>query len=218
MVFARLLVVLAVAYLLGAIPFGIVVCRPFGKDPRSVGSGRTGGTNVYRTLGLPAALATIALDILKGFLAVKTAMWLLPLETYGTAAAVATALAALAAIVGHNWSVFAGFRGGAGSTPNIGALLAFDPALFLVALAVSIVALLGIRIASVGSLILSATILAGIVWRVVDGALPPATLLYAVGQLAIVTWALRPNLRRLRDGTERRIEFGPLRKSGTEAP
>lgn len=218
MVFVRLLTALAVAYLMGAIPFGVVVCRPFGKDPRSVGSGRTGGTNVYRTLGLPAALLTIALDILKGYLAVQVALWLLPLQTYATAAAVAAALAALAAIVGHNWSVFAGFRGGAGSTPNIGALLAFDPALFLVALAVSTAALLGIRMASVGSLILSATILAGIAWRVVDGALPPATLIYAVGQLVIVTWALRPNLRRLRDGTERRIEFGSFRPSGSESP
>jgi glycerol-3-phosphate acyltransferase PlsY len=208
MLFARVLAAAVLGYFLGAVPFGLVVCRPFGLDPRKVGSGRTGGTNVYRTAGLPAALATIFLDILKGFVAVKLAALIVPVDSFGNATALAMSLAALAAIVGHNYSVFAGFRGGAGSTPNIGALLAIDPVLFAVALIVAAIGMLGVRIASVASLMLSVTIFIGLGWRVVDGAMPPATLLYSVGQLVIVTWALRPNIRRLREGTERRIQYG----------
>jgi acyl phosphate:glycerol-3-phosphate acyltransferase len=197
-----------IAYLLGSIPFGIVACRALGKDPRSVGSGRTGGTNVYRTAGLGPAILTVAGDILKGYVAVQLAAWLVPGHTYPAYAGWAMALAALAAILGHNYSIFAGFRGGAGSTPNIGAAFAYDPILAAIGLAIGAVILFGVRIASLASLALSGVLLVGIGWRVVAGALPPPALVYAVGQLVFVAWALRPNIARLRAGTERRIEFG----------
>ena len=105
-----LLAVLA-GYLLGAIPFGVVVCRPLGKDPRRVGSGRTGGTNVYRTAGAVPAILTVLGDGLKGAAAVWLAIWLVP----GAQQPLIVALAALAAILGHNYSVYVGFAGGAGS-------------------------------------------------------------------------------------------------------
>jgi hypothetical protein len=72
--------------------------------------------------------------------------------------------------------------------------------------------LFGVRIASVASLALSTVILVAIGWRVFDGSAPPPALVYAFGQLLIVAWALRPNIARLRDGTERRIQFGSKRR------
>ena len=204
----RILASVALAYLLGSIPFGVWLCRLRGKDPRVVGSGRTGGTNVYRTAGLPTAILTIGCDLLKGYLAVLAAEWLVPATTYGGAVGWAMALAALSVIIGHNYSLFLGFRGGAGSTPNFGASLAFDPIVSVIGLAGAALGLFAIRVASIASLILSTVLLLGLGWRSLDGSLPPATLVYAVGQMVIVVWALRPNIQRLRDGTERRITFG----------
>jgi acyl phosphate:glycerol-3-phosphate acyltransferase len=208
----------AVAYVLGSIPFGIVVYRPLGKDPRAVGSGRTGGTNVYRAAGMPAALLTVAGDILKGYLAVWLAGRVVPGATYGAWSGWAMALAALASILGHNHSLFLRFRGGAGSTPNIGAALAYDPVVSAIGFAIGAAVLFGVRIASLASLVLSAVLLFGLGWRVVAGVLPPSTLVYAVGQALFVAWALRPNIARLRAGTERRIEFGRRRTSADDPP
>jgi glycerol-3-phosphate acyltransferase PlsY len=209
------LVAVLLSYLLGSIPVGVVLCRPLGKDPRQVGSGRTGGTNVYRTAGLVPAVLTIVGDIAKGYLAVALATWLVP----GDDQVLTVALAALAAILGHNHSLFLGFRGGAGATPNIGAVLAIDPVVGLVALVVGAVGLLGVRIAAVATLATSVTILLGLAWRVVTAAGPydsPAILLYAVGQLSLIVWSLRPNIARLRAGTERRITFGRGARAGED--
>lgn len=191
----------AVGYLLGSVPVGIVVSRLYGRDPRTVGSGRTGATNVYRTVGLAGGLATAAGDILKATLAVWLAGRLAP----GEARTLAEALAALGAILGHNHSVFLGFRGGAGGTPNAGALLAIAPAWFGPAALLAALAWLVVRIASVATLTMSAMALAASIWLVVDGARPPSLLLYGVGQLVLIAWALRPNIARLLRGEERRI-------------
>jgi glycerol-3-phosphate acyltransferase PlsY len=189
---------------------GVLVCRPFGRDPRQCGSGRTGGTNVYRTAGLAAGAVTALLDGLKGFAAVYVAQWLLTsphgLDALSVGALpFAVSLAALGGIVGHNHSCFAGFRGGAGTSPNLGAILRIDPVSFAIAVTVALATLATIRIASVASLVASGTILLLLGARVIRGDLSPALLIYAVGQLALVTWALRPNIQRLRAGSERRI-------------
>lgn len=196
-------VAVLVAYLLGSIPVGVLVCRPLGRDPRSVGSGRTGGTNVYRAAGMPAALLTVGGDIGKGYLAV----WLADRLVTGELGAWATALSALAVIIGHNYSVFAGFKGGAGSTPNVGAVLKIDPLAGLAAFGVGAILLFGVHIASLASLTASVLILVIISWHVIDNVLPWPMLIYGVGQLVLVVWALRPNLARLRAGTERQTRF-----------
>ncbi|HQZ70298.1 MAG TPA: glycerol-3-phosphate acyltransferase [Anaerolineae bacterium] len=198
-----LLAVLA-GYLLGAIPFGVVVCRPLGKDPRRVGSGRTGGTNVYRTAGAVPAILTVLGDGLKGAAAVWLAIWLVP----GAQQPLIVALAALAAILGHNYSVYVGFAGGAGSSPNIGAFLALSPnPLWFLGAAVigGLVWKLG-RMASVASLSLSAVLLLSVLWFVYSGQRSPALLVYGVGQLGLVAWALRPNIKRLLAGGEIRVD------------
>lgn len=222
MALALLFACVSIAYLLGSIPVGILVCRTKGLDPREVGSGRTGGTNVHRTAGLPAAVATSIGDILKGYLAVAIAdqlfSWLGPAAPDAELVyPAALALSALGAIAGHNYSVFLGFSGGAGSSPNVGAALWFDPITFAVVLPVALVFLFVIRIASLASIAISLIVLTGISYRVYQGALPTEILIYAVGQLLFVFWALRPNIARLVAGTERRVELG-RRKTGDREP
>ena len=198
------LVAIALAYLVGAIPFGIVICAPLGVDPRRFGSGRTGGTNVYRAAGARAGILTVAADVLKGTAAVIVADRLVAGDWNG----LAVALAALAAIIGHNYSAYIRFAGGAGSTPNIGAFLALapNPLACLVIVAVSCTVWYRVRIAAVASLTLTASILAATLWFVMAGDAPPTLLVYGLGQLALVTWALRPNLARLVAGTENTVD------------
>ena len=188
------------AYLLGSIPFGILICKPLGKDPRKVGSGRTGGTNVYRTAGATAGFLTVLGDVVKGTLAVWLAGEWVPAE--GDAVSLAIALAALAAILGHNYSIFAGFAGGAGSTPNIGALLGIYPQAFVPAAVLAALVWKVGRMASVASLTLSAMIMLAMLWIVGQGIRSPWMLLYGFGQLIIVGWALKPNIQRLMEGRE----------------
>jgi glycerol-3-phosphate acyltransferase PlsY len=197
----------ALAYLLGSVPVGVLACKPYGKDPRRVGSGRTGGTNVYRTAGAVPALVTVVGDTAKGLLAV----WLAERLVAGEGQVLAMSLAALAAILGHNHSLFLGLKGGAGATPNLGAALALDPIVGLVSMGFGALVVLLTRYASVGTLSVSVAILALLAWRVVSAGGPyaePALLVYAVGQLVLIGWSLRPNLARLRAGTERQLSFG----------
>lgn len=201
-------------YVLGSIPSGVLVCLPLGKDPRTVASGRTGGTNVLRTAGPIPALLTVLLDVAKGYGAVAVAEWLVERSAEGSlivaqAAAYAMSAAAVAAIAGHNYPVWTGFQGGAGTSPNVGALLRLDPLSFVASAALAVATLFAVRIASVASLVATAAIALSVGIRIVRGDLPPALLLYALGQAMLVTWALRPNIRRLRQGTERRIGAPP---------
>ena len=222
---ATLLVAAATGYILGSVPSGVLVARLWGKDPRHTGSGRTGGTNVYRTAGFGAAALTVSLDFLKGFFAVEIALFVADaisgsvqlMGPEGVAVPLAGAIAGLTAILGHNHSVFLRFRGGAGSTPNLGAAFALFPWLAVFGLAVSLAVLFGARYASAASLTLSAILAGGITLLVVRGE-PVALLVYAIGQLALVVWALRPNIARLRAGTERKIGWGAGSGQGPAGP
>ena len=103
-------------YLLGSIPFGYLIVKAVkGIDIRDVGSGRTGGTNAYRAAGIPAGLATALLDVGKGALAVTLVRAYFP-QTLGWA----EALTGIGVILGHNYSCFLGFRGGAGGATAVG--------------------------------------------------------------------------------------------------
>lgn len=197
----KYVLVAVIGYLLGSIPVGLVIVRVvWGVDVRTVGSGRTGGTNAYRAAGLVAGVATGLGDAAKGLLAVWLAHLLLP--TAGAAV-----LAGLAAIVGHNWSVYIGFRGGAGTAPNLGALLGLSPAAFLLGLVAGVLAMIASRIASVASLSVSvvAALALGVLillhWH------PTPYLLYGAGQLILVVVALLPNIQRLLRGTERQVTY-----------
>jgi glycerol-3-phosphate acyltransferase PlsY len=195
-----------IGYAIGSIPIGYLVIYLMKKeDIRKHGSGRTGGTNALRTGGPVAAILTIAGDIFKGYLAVALARLVVEptvLMSWGTAT---VAIAGLAAVCGHNWSLYMGFKGGAGTSPNVGVAIAFWPlsGLYLVPM----IPLLGwviIGYASVTSLIIAAVVLITFVVRAALQADPNWWYVaYAVAAAAAVAWALRPNIKRLRQGTER---------------
>jgi acyl phosphate:glycerol-3-phosphate acyltransferase len=195
------IIVIVAAYLIGGIPWGIVVARVIGgPDPRSLGSGRTGGANTMRAIGPRAALVAGLLDAAKGAVAVLLAMWLgLP--------PLVQSLAAMAAIIGHSRSPYIGFKGGRGVAPGWGALLVIEPIVALAVLPVFLVVLLVTRISSLASLATSIAAAIGLAIAVVVGAVAPAFLVYAVGGAVLIWLFHADNIQRLRSGEERRIEF-----------
>jgi len=133
MIVASFVAVVVLGYLLGSIPFGVIIGKRMAKaDVRQYGSGKTGATNVLRTAGKKAALAVVALDILKGVLAVIFARLIigdgyLVVGNIALGALLGQCLAAMAAIAGHNWPVFLRFRGGRGVATFMGGLIALFP-------------------------------------------------------------------------------------------
>jgi glycerol-3-phosphate acyltransferase PlsY len=197
----KVLAIAFAAYLIGSIPVGyFVVLAIKGVDVRRVGSGRTGGTNTMRAAGIGAGILTAIGDILKGVLAVNLA------RAIAGPAAVTEALAGLMAVCGHNWSIYLKFKGGAGATPNIGAAIALWPTAGLYLVPMLPFGLYVIGYASVTSLIVAALITITFIARAALGADPSWWYVaYAVAAAATVVWALRPNIKRLREGTERMI-------------
>ena len=182
------------AYLIGGLPFGYWFVRfSLGKDIRTMGSGNIGATNVHRSAGSKAGLIVLALDILKGFLAV----WLAAALTHG--AALGLAAATVAVMLGHCYPVFLGFKGGKAVACYVGAVLYLAPyvVLIMVVIFLAIVTLSGyISLAS----ILSALILPIGYWAVYHPAreLLIATILAGL----LVVYRHKGNIERLRAGTE----------------
>ena len=197
-----------IGYFCGAIPFGYLYVRLVkGIDIRTVGSGRTGGTNSLRAAGLGVGLATSFSDVGKGALGIILSRWLLVNQLSPDLLPWALALAGVMSVIGHNWSVFMGWRGGAGTGPNVGWGTAVWWPMLPIAIVVMSGMLLGIGMASVASLTMGALIAIVFFVLYVAGVSPfDTTLAYTVGGVVafiIVAWALRPNIRRLLDGTER---------------
>lgn len=189
------------AYLVGAIPWGIIIARlAAGPDPRTIGSGRTGGANVMRALGLRWALLASGLDLLKGALAVLLARAI----GAGTGFEI---LAALAAILGHSRSIFIGFGGGRGVAPAVGSLIVVAPVVTLVTLPVYLVVMLSSGYSSLGSLTASALAGVLVVGLVVAGHLAPVYVGYAVGGAGLIWLFHLDNIQRLLTGEERRMSF-----------
>jgi len=186
-------------YLIGGIPWGIVVARAMGRpDPRTVGSGRTGGANVFRAAGSRAAIVAGVLDLLKGSAVVLLARLV-------GAGLIFEILAALAAILGHSRSPYIGFAGGRGVAPAFGSVVVMYPLLGVAALAVFLAVFLIGRYSSLASL--SAPAAAGLmaIVLVVAAVLPPPYLLYAVGGTGLIWLFHWDNIVRLIRGQERRI-------------
>ncbi len=189
-----------VGYILGSFPSGYLISKLWGVDILRHHSGRTGGTNVFRVLGLLPALLTGAFDVGKGVLAVWAAGQISGLP-------VANVLAGAAAILGHNYSFALRFRGGAGVGTSLGALTAiYWPAgVSLMILLVLIIAIT--RYASVGSLTVLTVMLFVLLTLSLTGVLASIYILYGVLAWIIIVNAHRPNIQRLRQGTERRLSF-----------
>ncbi len=139
-------VLLALAFILGSIPFGIITAKARGVDLKKVGSGNIGATNVLRSLGKGPALITLLGDILKGTLAIAIGRYFGVEPLY-------EGLMGVAAIVGHNYSLFLGFRGGKGVATSIGVLLLYLPYAALITLLVWIVVVLITKYSSLGAIV-----------------------------------------------------------------
>lgn len=189
-----------IGYLIGSIPIGYLIARAKGVDIRTVGSGRTGGTNMSRAFGFRWGVASGLLDVAKGFLAVVIARQLFGDE-------IAAALAGAAAVSGHNWSIFLHFKGGAGGATGVGALIALNPIAAAITIPFFVAILLIIRYASVATLSVAGIGTLTLAVMYLLGASPGAHILFGILLCILIVWALRPNLLRLWSGTERRIEF-----------
>lgn len=193
------------AYLVGALPFGLLVGRlAGGVDLREHGSGRTGATNALRTVGVAGAVLTFLLDLGKGVVAVLLVGWLYDAGPPGSPPWVAAA-AGMAAVAGHIRSVFIGFRGGRGVATFTGAMLATAPWALAILVPVVLLIVWRWRFVSLGSLI--GTLLAPVVTAglVLLGQATWQGVALALGGATLVTIAHRDNIARLRAGTERRI-------------
>jgi glycerol-3-phosphate acyltransferase PlsY len=201
------LVLVGLAYLSGSVPVGVLVARlSGGVDPRTVGSGRTGGTNALRALGRRRALVVVLGDVGKGLLPVLVAR-----TVTGGDPAIEVACA-LAAVFGSGRSIFLRGGGGRGVGTGVGTLLAIQPLALLVAAPVFVGVILATRYVSLGSLLGSAAILPGvvIVFLVANGTIPTAYLVYATAGPALIWLSHIDNIRRLVAGTERRFDLGML--------
>ena len=193
------IVVLVAAYLIGGLPWGLILARRLrGVDLRQYGSGKTGMTNTARTLGWRMAFVVLALDVLKGVAAV----WLARLLTGD---ATVEALAGIAAIVGHCWSPYIGFSGGRGVASGIGGALALAPWTLLLTLPPGLLVRWLTRYVSLASLLGAVLVGVGLVLGSLLGALPPAYSLFGVVGAALVVGKHHDNIRRLLAGTERKL-------------
>ncbi len=188
-----LALVAVLAYLLGAIPFGIVITRALGLgDLRTIGSGNIGATNVLRTGNKGAALATLLLDAGKGGIAVLLARWLVGPD--------AAQLAALASFLGHLFPIWLGFKGGKGVATFLGTLLALAWPVGLAACATWAATAAITRISSLSALVAAAL---SAVWAWGFGQPQLIALIAVLAILVIVRH--RANIARIRAGTEPRI-------------
>jgi glycerol-3-phosphate acyltransferase PlsY len=188
-----------IAYLLGSIVGALLVGRFRGVDIRTMGSGNAGGTNALRTQGLAFAVVTVVIDVGKGWLA---AGWLPGISIPGVARDWLAACCAAAAVAGHVWPLWHGFRGGKGGATLAGALLALSPFLLAVAaVAWLVVAALGGYVGLATTLAAAAAAVASILWPIS----PAALMAFAITMTALVAFAHRGNFARMRAGTEPRL-------------
>jgi glycerol-3-phosphate acyltransferase PlsY len=191
--------ILAIDYLIGAIPFGFLIVKlKTGQDVRTSGSGNIGATNVLRTTGRAAGVVTLLLDIAKGFAAV----WLMSHFTSGDP--IWTSGAALAVMAGHAFPVFLNFRGGKAVASFVGAFLFLTPAAMLAVLFVFTVIVAVTRYISLGSIVAAGTFPLG-VWLILH---PPAPVwISALIAGTFIVYRHRANIERIRGGNENVFTF-----------
>jgi acyl phosphate:glycerol-3-phosphate acyltransferase len=188
------------AYLAGSLPTGYWLGRAWkGLDVRAQGSGNLGATNVFRVLGPGPGLATLLIDILKGFFPVWICQRLFPNDL---ALAMATGLTA---ILGHTWSIFVRFRGGKGVATAAGVFAALSPIPCVIAFLVFVAVFSVTRLVSLGSLLgVLALTASSFAFRV------PRSLAWTTVAVSLfVVWTHRQNIRRLWRGTENRLRWPP---------
>jgi glycerol-3-phosphate acyltransferase PlsY len=197
------LIIAAVSYLLGSIPFGYLLVRIFlGTDVRQTGSGNIGATNVARTGSKRLAVATLLLDALKGYAAVGIALWFAPRpssdpgQTFPLAA-----LAAFCALLGHMFPVWLRFKGGKGVATALGAFLALAPKAVLVSLVAFVVIVAITRYVSLGS-ILAAVVFPFAAWWLSPFIRTTTTMVLIAASSLLIIIRHKENIRRLLAGAE----------------
>jgi len=200
-----------IGYILGSIPFGMLIVKiKTGKDIRQVESGRTGGTNVARAAGFYAGLLTAILDITKGAVSVWIAEALIPQFH------VFHVLAPLAAILGHNYSIFLIDRGadgklhlhgGAGGAPALGGAVGLWPGILPIVATVGALIWLTLGIASLTTMGIGLAVIISFAFGVSKGYLEPIDVWYGIIAELFLVWALRPNIKKLFAGKERVVKY-----------
>lgn len=203
------IVILVASYLIGSIPIGWIIVRLFkGTDVRTVGSGRVGGTNVMRAAGFLAGLLTSIADAGKGILAGLIATLLLPDSVW------VKIFAVILAVVGQIFSVFLiekdvdgklKLRGGAGGSTTLGGAIALVPYSWMIILPLIVLVYIGVGYASVTTISIAFFSLILFGYQAAAGLGPWEFVIYGACTLLIVLYALRPNLKRLAEGTERAV-------------
>ena len=203
--------VVLIGYILGSIPFGLLIVKmKTCKDVRNVESGRTGGTNVVRAAGFGAGLLTAVLDVLKGATSVWVAQTLLPGSYW------IHVLAPLAAILGHNYSLFLirrdetgklRFHGGAGGAPALGGAMGLWLPIVPIVLAAGALIWFTLGIASLTTMAIGLVVTIVFAVYSAQGILEPVNIWYGVIAELFLIWALRPNIKKLLAGNERVVKF-----------
>ncbi len=211
MIIAKFVAVVVIGYLLGSIPFGLLISRRSAKvDVRQHGSGKIGATNVLRTAGGKAAALVASLDVSKGMLAVVFAGLIvgrsyLVVGDFALGMLVAQVMAALAAIAGHIWSVFLKFRGGRGGATFFGGLIALCPVAALFGGEILIIGAGLTKFASLGSIAGAVGTYAILVPLTILNGFPIEYLAYALIGTIVVIVMHRDNIARLVSGKERKL-------------
>ncbi len=208
-----LVLLFLIAYIIGSFPTAIITGRLLQKiDIREHGSGNAGATNVFRVLGWKAGLGVLIFDMFKGFVPV---FWIAGLFAPSVDALIYyEIIAAVGAIIGHVWTLFAGFKGGKGVGTSAGVFLALAPLPLIIALISFIIVVAWSRYVSLGSILaalifLIVLLLQKFIWSFAI----PDPLLYLVIAVVVLIWiAHRGNIKRLITGTENKLSFGNASK------
>jgi glycerol-3-phosphate acyltransferase PlsY len=215
MIVSRFVAVVIIAYVLGSIPFGLIIGKlKKGVDIREQGSGKTGATNLMRVAGTKLGLLALVLDVVKATGAVLLAALIVDrgagVLTIGGASVywqhIAQVAAGFAVVAGHNWPIFAKFKGGRGVTAYFGTLFAIFPPAGIFGAEVLAIAALRSRHMSLGSLLGAvATWCLMLPLTIIYHLLPPIYLVYGFVVIALIAYEHRDNVKRLRQGTERQL-------------
>lgn len=188
-------ILLVVAFVLGSIPFGIITAKVKGVDLKKVGSGNIGATNVLRSLGKWPAIVTLLGDILKGTLAVA-------IGKFSGVEPLYEGLIGMSAILGHNYSMFLGFRGGKGVATSLGVLFIYMPHAAAITLVIWLAIVLATKYSSLGAIVSFG--LLPLVALLIDYQDKTKVFISIVISFLLI-FRHRANIRRLMNGTERKI-------------
>ena len=209
MIVIKFVAVVIIAYLLGSIPVGLIVSKlTRGVDVRQHGSGKTGATNVMRTTGTKLGVLTLLLDVAKAVVAVILAKVIVGDALLPLAGGIylnwqiAQVMAGLAVVAGHNWPIFAKFKGGRGVTTFFGAMFAIYPPAAVLGTEVLAAVALHSRRMSLGSILGITATLCLMIPLTIAYNLPPVYLTYASICMVLVVYQHRDNIKRLKHGTE----------------